>query len=169
MTSPLDPLAPVREAILAEARAQADAMLADADSDVAEMVSAANDRAGEIRSLARAQGRADATRYLAGERARSRREARGIVLNAQRRVWDGLRRRCQEAVLTLRDDPAYQDRLSGVLHHGTQSQGDDVVVVELSDGVVLESSHRRTSYTLTDLAQDALQRLGPDVERLWEP
>jgi vacuolar-type H+-ATPase subunit E/Vma4 len=168
VTSAVDPLSPVRQALLAEARAQADALLAEADADVEEMVSAASTQAAEMRSQAREQGTADAGRYLAAERARSRREARQVVLQAQRRAWEELRRRCHEAVLILREDSSYQDRLADVVERSTQSHGPDVVVEERSDGVVLENSRRRTSYTLTDLAESALHRRGRDIEGLWE-
>ncbi|UZG55245.1 hypothetical protein [Rhodococcus opacus] len=163
-----DPLAPVRQTLLARARADADHTLAEADADAAAILARARSDADAIRAEARAQGESDAAAVLATHRARIRRRARAVVLAAQREAYDELRSRVVQAVVALRDDPAYGPWRDHLADHARAVLGADAVVSEPPDGgVCAETTGRRALYTLAGLAGSVLEALGSDVEGLW--
>lgn len=168
-TGHCDPLTPVRETLLARARADADRMLAEAEAEAAEIIARAQVEADRIRAEARTQGEADAARVLVSDRARARRQARAVVLVAQRDVYDELRTQVRRELPALRADPAYGswcDRLRKQVH---AVLGADAAVAEDPDGgVVGEMAGRRAGSTLVGLADQALDKLGSDVEGLWQ-
>lgn len=173
MTEPIlkvlpDPLRPVGAALLARARADAERVLADADAEAAEVVARAETEAEAIRAEARAQGEADAAGVLATERARARRQARAVILLAQREALEGLRTQVLRELPVLRSDPAYGTWSSGLTDWVRAVLGADALVTEHPDGgVVGEVSGRRVAFTLVGLADQALDALGSDVEGLW--
>lgn len=165
-----DPLLPVREALLARARADAERLLAEVDAEGEAIIARARVEADAIRAEARAQGEADAAAVLVAERARGRRQARAVVLAAQRESYAGLRARVVEQVATLRDDPGYAAWCDGLREQVRAALGPGAVVSEHPEGGVLgEASGRRVTHTLAMLAERALDALGPDVEGLWTP
>ena len=165
-----DPLLPVREALLACARADAERLLAEVDAEGDAIIARAQAEADAIRAEARAQGEADAAAVLVAERARGRRQARAVVLAAQRESYAGLRTRVVEQVATLRGDPWYAAWCDGMREEVRSALGPDAVVSEHPEGGVLgEASGRRVAFTLVVLAERALDALGPDVEGLWTP
>lgn len=168
-TSPApDPLLPVREALLARARADAERLLADVDAEGAAIIARAQAEADAIRAEARAEGEADAAAVLVAERARVRRQARAVVLAAQRQSYEGMRARAVEQVATLRGDPGYGRWCDGLRDEVRAALGPEAVVSEHPEGGVLgESSGRRVAYTLVALAERAVDALGTDVEGLW--
>lgn len=164
------PLAPVREALLTRARADADRTLADADADVAAILARAQSEADAIRAEARAQGESDAAAVLAAERARVRRRSRAVVLAAQREAYDELRARVLQALAALRDDPAYGPWRDRLADHARTVLGADAVVSEPAEGGVLaEANGRRTLYSLAELADHMIDLIGSDIEKLWSP
>lgn len=164
----LDPLDPVREALLTRARAEADRLLAEADEEASGTIARAMVDADGIRGAARAQGEADAAGVLVSERARARRRARAAVLAAQHDAYEELRARVLRDLPALRADPAYgawRDRLCGRVK---AVLGADARVAESPEGgVVGELVGRRVEYTLAGLADQTLDALGVDVEGLW--
>ena len=77
-----------------------------------------------IRDAARAEGESDAAAVLSAKRARDRRQARAIVLAAQREAYDELRSQVVQALSAIRDDPGYgpwRDRLAE--HARTRARG----------------------------------------------
>ena len=168
--APPDPLAPVRAELLARAHADAAAALTAADADAAAALDRARQEADAILAAARTEGRADAAALLATERTRARRRARAVVLAAQRTAYDELRARVLAAVLALRDDPGYggwRDRLRA---EARARLGPAARLDEPSDGgVIAMTGTRQASYTLSGLAGQVLERLGPEVEGLWLP
>jgi vacuolar-type H+-ATPase subunit E/Vma4 len=165
-----DPLAPLREALLAQARADAEAMRADAEAAASATMAAAQREADAILAEARATGQADAAVVLAGERARSARTARGVVLAAQRAAYDAMRGQARDAVSGLRDDPVYPALLAALRDRVRHDLGPDVRIAEHPrGGVVGEAAGRRARYTLDDLADGVVDRWGPKLEGLWSP
>lgn len=165
-----DPLAPVRAALLERARADADAVLSDADAAAVAVRTQAQEEAEAVLSAARALGCADAAAVLAGERARAARTSRGIVLAAQRAAYDQLRRRARDAVSDLRNDPGYPAVLAALRDRVVRDLGPDAVVTEDErGGVVGECAGRTVRYTLDDLADAVVERLGSDLGGLWSP
>lgn len=163
-----DPLATVREALLTQARADADRTLAEADADAAAILAQAQSAADAIRAEARAQGESDAAAVLAAERAGVRRRARAVVSAAEREAYDELRSRVMRALTALRGDPAYGPWRDRLADHARTVLGADAVVSEPPEGGVLaEASGRRALYTLAGLADHMIDVIGSDIEKLW--
>jgi vacuolar-type H+-ATPase subunit E/Vma4 len=169
-TAAPDSLLPVREALLAHAGSDARRLLAEVDAEGDSIIARARAEAEAIRAEARSQGEADATAVLVAERARARRQARAVVLAAQRESYTALRARVVEEAATLRLDPAYATWRDGLGERVRAALGPDAVVTEHPEGGVLgEAPGRRVAHTLAGLATRALDALGPDVEGLWAP
>ncbi len=168
MSDLVDPLAPVREELLARARADAEQALAEADADAAASLAAARSEADAILDAARAQGESDAAAVLSAKRARDRRQARAVVLAAQREAYDELRSQVVHALSAIRDDPGYGPWRDRLAEHARTVLGADAVVSEAPEGGVLgEANGRRVLYTLVGLADRAIHTMGADVEGLW--
>ena len=128
MSDLFDPLAPVREELLARARADAERLLAEADAEGAASLAAARSEANAILEAARAEGESDAAVVLSAKRARDRRQARATVLAAQREAYDKLRSRVVQALSALRDDPGYGPWRDRLAEHARRVLGADAVV-----------------------------------------
>jgi hypothetical protein len=160
-------LAPVRAALLDRARADAAAALAAADTDAAAVLAEAREQAAALLREAREQGEREAAALRTREHARAGREARSVVLGAQRTALDELRRRTRVAARALRDDRALLDRLRARL---VTDLGPDAVVREHPDGgLVADAPGRRVDASLPALADRALDGLGGEVQALWTP
>jgi vacuolar-type H+-ATPase subunit E/Vma4 len=165
-----DPLAPLRQALLAAAERDAALAVAAADAEAEATRRDAAQEAEAIRREARTQGEADGREVLVAERARARRRARATVLSAQGDAYSTLRDDARAAVMAVRDDPDYpalRDRLAA---QATAMVGAGATVTESADGgVVAEAPGRRAALTLTALADQVLDTLGLDLETLWTP
>ncbi|MFD8530005.1 V-type ATP synthase subunit E family protein [Streptosporangium canum] len=170
MIATREALAPVVDALLRRARADAETIITTAEDEAAEMIAAARWEAQAVLAEARASGAAQARAYAAMEHARAQRRARRVELAAQREVLEELRGRAVTAVRSLRDDPCYPRLLERLGELARQAGGGDLVVSEHSDGgVVAEGRGRRVDCTLDALAGRAVDALGGEVERLWAP
>jgi vacuolar-type H+-ATPase subunit E/Vma4 len=158
----------VRDALLAGARQEASALLAEADAESAARVREAEQQGEEIRDRARAEGEADARTVLVAERARARRQARAVVLAAQSEVRDELGRRVHEALARLRDDPAFPEMQGRLEAQARALLGDRArLTPHPSGGCTAEAPGRRVEVTLAAVADRELERLGPELEALW--
>jgi hypothetical protein len=158
---------PVRAALRDRARADRDALLHAVDAEVAARLTAARKEAAAVLAEARAQGERDAATARAAERARARRQARAIVLRAQRASYEELVARSRIAVGRLRAEPALLDRLHAVAR---ATLGPSAVVGEDPDGgVVADTPGRHLDLGLVTLADQAVAALGAEVEALWRP
>lgn len=165
-----DPLAAVRAALLARAIADAQRTLADADADVASMISLAEERVSRILKAAGAEVAAE-TAVIAGEAsARARRQGRAILLGAQRTAYERFRTDAGSAVRGLRSDPGYQPMLARLTALARERLGPGTVAREHpSGGIVAENAGRRLSLTLDAAAAHAVGELDAEVQRLWQP
>ena len=166
----VDALAPVRQALLRHAHEQADATRAAAERDAQELLARARDEADELRRRARADGERDARDLQAEQRARARRRARAIVLQAQRETLDTLTRQVHDRVRALWDDPETRARLREQLAaRARDALGPDATVTDHpAGGVQAQCGSRRVAYVLTDLADEAVAGLA-DLAGLWTP
>ena len=165
-----DPLAPLRDALLARARAQAAALVAAADEEAARVETGARDEADRLLRAAREQGTADATAAMADVQARARRQARAAVLAARGAAYDALRVRSREAVTALVTDPRYPAARARLRARAAAALGPDAVVTERPDGdVVATSAGRQVVAGLATAADQVLDQLGAEVETLWAP
>ncbi|MGR6584812.1 hypothetical protein ACT89R_29845 (plasmid) [Rhodococcus qingshengii] len=169
-TRTLDALGPVSAALLDNARRDADQRVEQARSDAAAMLALAQKQADDCRAEARARGEADAEEILGAERARVRREARSIVLNAQREVEEELRTRVRTAVAALIDDIEYPSMRAELDRRARELLGPDATVVEhTSGGIVAQTRGHRAVLSLEALADYAVERLDAQIAGLWEP
>ena len=157
-------LEPLRAALFARARAEADRVRAAADHDARQVLDAARAEAEALLADARARGSADAAALDAVEVARRRRAARSVVLGAQRAAYDELRSRACAAVQVLLADPARRARLADVARGRL---GDRAIVRDAPDGGVVAQTPdgRSLDASVAALVDGALEDL--DLEQLW--
>jgi hypothetical protein len=136
-------LEPVRRALLDRARADAAATRATAEARAEAVLTRARAEAERLVAEARAQGEADGAIVLATTRARARRQARSVVLAAQRSAYEELRRQARAEARRLVGDG---DRTSGTAGEG-----------------------RRIVWSTDTLADEAVDGLGAELEKLWAP
>lgn len=161
-------LRPVREALLARARADAAAALAAADAEAARLLDTARDEAAAVLARAREDGERDAAQEAARRRSSARREARAVVLGAQRHAFDELHRRARAAVHAVREDPRYPDLLDRLRERAARELGPDARIRPFpGGGLVAEAPGRRLDLRLEALADEAFDALGPAVAGLW--
>jgi hypothetical protein len=169
-TSIVAALAPVRKALLRQARAEAAQVHADAEHDAQQLVTEAQASADAVLTAARARGQAEASVVVAQQRARARREARAAELAVQRQAYEQLRQEVVARMRRLRDQPDYpalQQRLTAYIR---ATLGDEAVITEApSGGVVGRAPGRSVDCSLDALAQRALDLLGAEVSGLWQP
>ncbi|MFI9025186.1 hypothetical protein [Streptomyces sp. NPDC053560] len=165
-----DALAPVRAELLRAARADAEAVLAEAGREAGRLLADARDEAAALLEEARRQGEADAAAVRSAERLRTRRSLRCAVLAARREAWEELCRQVVSGVRELRhrrEHPMVQWRL-GV--HARSVLGLGIRITEdPGGGVIGEASGRRVDCTLDALARHLVERNSAEVESLWTP
>lgn len=163
-------LAPLREALLARARQQAEATLAAADADVRTTIDEARADAESLLAQARTIGEQEAAGVLAAQRAQAVRQARAVVLGARRAAFDDLHEQARIAVRTLRDDPDYPEVLATLRDRLRTELGPDATIREHDGGgVVGQEGGRTLAFTLDDLADRIVDGFDAEVERLWSP
>lgn len=163
-----DPLGPVRQALLDDARRYAEVMVADADAAAAALADDTAAQARALRESARALGEADAEATVRAERAGARRRARALLLHAQQDVYDELRRRALQQAASVRDDAAYPQAVERLTTRARAVLGPAATVIEHpSGGVVAEAGSRRLSLTIEGLVDEAIGTLGDRLQGLW--
>jgi cell division septum initiation protein DivIVA len=161
-------LQPVRAWLLAAAHAEAEQVRAVAAADADRVLARARAEAEAILTEAREQGIADGAALAAAERARHRRRARGLVLEAERWAYEELRARSRAAVRALREDPCYPTLRERLTRLALAAAGPGATAGEHPDGgVVVEAPGVRVDCTLDGLAARAVDALGGEVVGLW--
>jgi vacuolar-type H+-ATPase subunit E/Vma4 len=163
-----DALGPVRAALLAHARADAAAEVGRAEEAARAILQEAGRRADAVRQEARARGEADAQAVLVATRARARREARSVVMGAQSQVVAALRARVHAGLRDLREDPAFPDIARRLEARARVLLGPEArLTPDPSGGYVAEAGGRQADLTLAAVADQVLERLGPELQSLW--
>jgi vacuolar-type H+-ATPase subunit E/Vma4 len=160
----------VGAAMLADARADAERIVADARREAEQRVADARREAATIVEDAERDGERDASARLARERARVRRDARAVLLAAQRQVYDDLVERAHAGVRALARRDDYRTLIARLSAQATSQLGPDAVVTVDPDGepgLTAAAGSRRVDYRLTTLADQAIRRLGPTLAKLW--
>jgi vacuolar-type H+-ATPase subunit E/Vma4 len=153
-------LAPVREALLAAARSDAERTIARAAAAAEQTVAAAGTAAARIREEARAQGVASGTAAASGERRRARRAARAGVLRAERDGYQRLRRAARRAVAQLPREPDYPVLRRRLAASITRALGPDAELRDGIDGGVIGLvPGRRVDYSLGRFADRAVDEV----------
>ena len=163
-------LDPVRDALLADARAEASRIIETVRAEADAIVALARSDAAEAVQQARRRAEATSAAHSEREMARARRAAHATVLQARDELWHELIRRLGSAAERMREDARYPlllDRLEGV----ARSQLGDAAVVErdpqLGGGIVAVDGPRQVDYRLPALAERVLETLAEEVAGLW--
>jgi vacuolar-type H+-ATPase subunit E/Vma4 len=159
-----------RAALIADARADAELLLAEADRDAHERLARADEEAAALMEAANTEGTRQAAERGARQRAGARRDARQIVLTAQRRALDELRERARTAARELAHDERYPELLDRLRTLAAAQLGPDAEIAVDPDGepgVVGNGGHRRVDCRLVTLADRAVDGLGSEVATLW--
>ena len=150
-------LRPLREALVAAARREADARVAAATVRAEELLNTARQAAEKRVASAREEGAADARRSAAAELATARSQARTVVLTTRSSLDDELRARVLERVRELRDDATYDSLRVALQRRGRALLGDAAAYHEPDvGGVIIEAAGRRIDASLDALAQWAV-------------
>ena len=86
---------------------------------------------------ARPEDIAEAAALLAVQRARSRRQAREVVLRARAEAWAELRQRSMAAVTALSTEPAYRELRSRLADYVRAELGTEAVISDAPTGGVI--------------------------------
>jgi vacuolar-type H+-ATPase subunit E/Vma4 len=159
-----------RDALLADARAEAARLIAEADAEAREPVAAARRDADRLAERARAGGEAEGRVVAAHESAERAAAARREVLAARGEAYEELRVRARMAVLALRGEPGYGallERLADAARRDLGAGAQLEVDPPEGGGVRGRAGSRRVDYTLPTLAERCVDALGPELGRLW--
>lgn len=163
-------LEPVRCALLDDAHAEADAIVAEAQATADELVAAAQREADD--ALDRVRRRVEATARARAEQARedARRVANANLLRARDELRHELVTRVHDAVADLPLDPRYPALLDRLEQLACGQLGSDAVIDRDPDpggGVVGTAGPRRVDYRLPALAERAAAAIADEVVTLW--
>ena len=160
-------LAPVRAALLRDASAEAEKLLASARGAADTLIEQARHDALSKISQARDEGRAQAARLARAELSRGRREARAIELGAQLHARADVERRIRTAIMGLKDEPGYGELRARLAGLALQAAGPGAAVSEHPEGgVVARGPGALVDCSLPRLAQRAIAALGPRISEL---
>ena len=161
-------LQPVRRHLLECARADAEREIAEAEQEAERVLAAARNQAAQLAEAARAAGRAAAETVSAQRRAALQRELRGAVLAAQRDLYQRWCRRGTEAVLRLREDPAYPHWAAALRATAQATLGAGAQLREHpTGGVVAEAGQRCMDLSLAGIAARVLDDTTAQVDEPW--
>ncbi|GID32376.1 hypothetical protein [Paractinoplanes brasiliensis] len=159
-----DPLAPVREALLRAARAEADRVTAEARAERDRRLTAARDRAAVIQAEARKRGHDDAAAAGAADEAAAGRSSRQTVLRARRDAYRALEQQIRERASAWLAEPAVEAavraRVAAALRPGAS-------VIVTSGAVTGTLDDRQVEVTARGLTGEALRDLGTRIEEMW--
>jgi hypothetical protein len=162
-------LEPVRIALLAEAESEAERRAGRADEQAAAQVRQAEEQKAALILRARTEGEAAAALEAASELAQARRRARQLVLEAQRAVYDDVRREAHATAQRLRSEERYRDVLDRLAARVGEELGADAEIERdpPDGGVIGRLDNRRVDHTLPAVVERWLARHAIDLERLW--
>lgn len=156
-----DALTPVRDALLSEARADAEAARERARQAVAGVLEAAEAEAEQIRALAHEDAAEQARGLQVAAESHARRTAREVELAARRSAYDALVESARRETRSILDEPRVADGLMTLVR---SSAGPDAEVARTEDGLVATRGTRRMEFSLTVLADAAVLDLLRDRE-----
>lgn len=164
------PLDPVRTEMIRQARAEADAAVARAETDAARRLARARTEAGAILDEARRRGRADADRALAAAAARARRQARAMELRARREVYESWRDAVSDGVRGLVHTARYSRILASLTTRARDLLGPRAVIEQdPAGGLRARDGFRHVDLTLEAIAARAVADAEGEASGLWTP
>ena len=163
-------VSPLRAAVLGQAEAEVDVILADADRRAAAELERAQAEGEAQLGQARTEGERAGELETARDRALAHREARRLVLEARRSVYDEFRGQARAAALSLREADAYPALLERLAKAARDQLGDGAeleIDPPEAGGVRGRARNRLVDYTLPALADRCIATLGAELEGLW--
>jgi len=163
-------LEPVREALLRDARAQAELIVSTATNLANELLTTAETEADAEVDGARHRAELAAQAHTQQGLAQARRDAHRVVLDGQNQLREQLLDAVHTSARQFRHDPRYQALLDQLEAVARSQLGDETVIErdpEPDGGVIAEAGSRRVDYRLVQLADRALDALSDDVVELW--
>ena len=159
-------LDPVSEALMADARRDAEELRAATDREAGAVLVSAHRESERLLATARADGEAEARAVAAAELARARRLARELVLAARRESYERLRVEARRAASRLQGAPGYAALVDGLADLARRQLGADVVVTvdDTLGGVVANAGSRSVDYRLPIIADRCARALGAELE-----
>jgi vacuolar-type H+-ATPase subunit E/Vma4 len=167
-TSVVESLRPVRDALLADAGAEADRLVADArrraDQRIADVEEDVEAEVADVERRAQMSAMARAAHASARARTESHRSMMRRRTDTERELAVAI----QTAIQALRDDARYPDLLRHFEVRAREQLGSEArVTIDSDGGVIATVGSRRVDYTLTALADRALASLADEVAALW--
>ncbi len=161
-------LQPMRRHLLERAQADAEREIEEAEHEAQRILAEVRNQAAQLAETARAAGRAAAETVSAQHRAALQRELRGAVLAAQRDIYQQRCRHGTEAVLRLRDDPAYPQWAAALRAAAQATLGADAQLNEHpTGGVVAEAGQRCIDLSLAGIAARVLDDTTAQTGEPW--
>ncbi|MGB5757865.1 MAG: V-type ATP synthase subunit E [Acidimicrobiales bacterium] len=163
-------LEPVRQALLADAKAEADRIVSAAVDAAAELIAQAQAGADEAVDQARHRAELAAQVYAEQRLAQIRSDSHRAVLDTQAQLGQRLLDEVHTAARALRGDPRYPALLDHLESLARSQLGDGAVVdrdPEPGGGIVARAGARRVDYRLVALADRAIDTLADEVAELW--
>lgn len=161
-------LAPVCEALLQQARADAEATVAAARSEDAVVLAAAEREAAAVLERAAADRAAVARSRRARRLIEAHRQGQSAVLAARREAYEELRRRALATAGVARDSPHYGELCERLAAAVRAQLGAEARLSEPPEGGVRgQAGNRSVDYSLPALVDRCLQCLGGELEELW--
>lgn len=163
-------LDPLRDALHAAAREEADEAESRAAEEVEAVLTAAQQRAEEVVADAAAQGTAGARAAAALRSARARREANELVLAEQEALRRALVDQVVRAAQGLRGEQRYAAWVDHLTRRCHEALGPLATVTPSpSGGVIGELGSRRLDLSVPVLAAAAVEAHAVEVRQLWTP
>lgn len=161
-------LDPLREALRADAREEAEEIKSRAAEEVEAVLAAAQQRADEVVADAEAQGTAGARAAAALRSARARREANELVLAKQETLRRSLVDQVVLAVQRMRGERRYTAWVDHLTRRCHEALGPEATVTPSpSGGVIGEVGSRRLDLSVPVLAAATVEAHAVEVRQLW--
>jgi len=159
-------LQPLRAALMAAAAEHAQLIVSDSEEEGRELLASARRERDAVVGQARRRGEREAALRLESQRARAHRQARELVLEAQRAAYDDLRRAAGAAVRDLLSDPSEKQRWSAAVR---ARLGATAVVRDAPGGGLVGETEdgRLVDASVATVVDEAMADL--DLECLWTP
>lgn len=165
-----DELAPLETALLAAARGYAADRLKTAEVRAAALARDAEARARSVLATATDEGDRAGARAAAHRVVQARRQARALVLEAERAAYERLLAEAAAMARSLREQPEYRDLERRLVEAAKGALGPDAEIaanVDGQGGVQARHGARFVDLSLSTLARNCVVRLGQGVTRLW--
>jgi vacuolar-type H+-ATPase subunit E/Vma4 len=130
-------LEPLKAELLRRADAAAAERLERAAAEDTATIAEAEEEAAQILEQARQEGISEAAVLVAAQRARSRRQARAVILRGRAEVLEDLRQRSMAAVARLGTEPGYPELRSRLIDYVRARLGEEAVISDAPNGGVI--------------------------------